>query len=296
MRARNNKQHIVTWGIIFVLPGLISYLLFSFYPLISSLVQSFHYIRGAGNPWRFIFLENYQTILSSPDFWHSIGITFLYVLMTVPLGTFLAFIISISLTEIYHFRSFLRVLYFLPSVAGLVVIGIIFAWMYEPYNGLLNMVLDQLGLGPFLWLRGKDSALASIAAMTIWRTLGYNIVILMAGILSVPKTYYDAAEMDGVGVIRRHLNITLPLTIPTITFVVIYNSIQNLQVFAEVFVMTGGGPGFATTTIGFRIYREAFLYLSFGKAAANAVALMLIIVGITLIQMKLLNQRDYTLE
>lgn len=293
---KSQERHYAKWGLIFVLPGLLSYLLFSFYPLLSSILQSFHYIRGAGNPWRFVLLENYKTIVTDKDFWHSLLITFSYVLLTVPAGAMLAFIIALAIAGIHRFRSFLRALYFLPSVAGIIVIGIIFTWMYEPYNGLLNMLLERIGLGPFLWLRGKGTALISIAIMTIWRTLGYNNLILMAGILSVPKTIYDAAEIDGVSLFRKHISITLPLTLPTLTFVIIYNSILNLQVFAEIFVMTGGGPGFATTTIGYRIYREAFLFMSFGRAAANAVALMLIIVGITIIQNRILNQRDFTLE
>lgn len=294
--ALSQEKHYARWGLIFVLPGLVSYALFSLYPLASSIIQSFHYIRGAGNPWRFILFDNYKEILGSDEFWKSLGITLLYVLMTVPLGALLSFIIAIALTGINRYRGFLRALYFLPSVAGIIVVGIIFTWMYEPYNGILNIVLGEIGMGPFLWLRGANSALASIAVMTIWRTLGYNVVILIAGVLSVPKAFYDAAEIDGVGTIKKHISITLPLCLPTIIFVLIYNSIRNLQVFAEIFVMTGGGPGFATTTIGYRIYREAFLFLSFGKAAANTVILMLFIVVFTLLQLKLLNQRKYTME
>ncbi len=145
MRARNNKQHIVT-RYYFRFARLISYLLFSFYPLISSLVQSFHYIHGAGNPLEIYFSENYQTILSSPDFWHSIGITFLYVLMTVPLGTFQPSSYP-SPYRIYHFRSFLRVLYFLPSVAGLVVIGIIFAWDVRTLQRTAEYGSGSTGIG-----------------------------------------------------------------------------------------------------------------------------------------------------
>jgi len=294
--GKAQRYHYAKWGLIFVLPGLISYSLFSLYPLLSSLVQSFHYIRGAGNPWRFIWFRNYAEILFSKDFWQALKVTFLYVLLTVPLGIFFSFVVAIAITGVGKFRGFIRALYFIPSVAGIVVIGIIFSWMYEPYNGLFNMVFERFGLGPFLWLRGQSSALASIAAMTIWRTLGYNVVILMAGILSIPGTFYDAAAMDGVGMLRKHISITIPLTLPTIIFVVVYNTIHNLQMFAEAFVMTGGGPGFATTTIGYRIYREAFLFSSFGRAAANSVILMLIIVGITILQMKILRQRDYSVE
>lgn len=304
MRVKDGKNSMIQmnyakaykkWGMFFVLPGILSYVLFSLYPLISSLVQSFYYIRGAGSPWRFIGLDNYLDVVSDPDFWHSLYITFIYVLLTVPAGTILSLVVAIALTGLKYWRGFARSLFFLPSVAGIVVIGIIFTWMYEPYNGLLNMFLAKFGLGPFPWLRGKQSALPSIAAMTIWRTLGYNVVILMAGILSIPKTLYEAAEIDGVSLIRKHVAITIPLTMPTITFVVIYNTIQNLQVFSEIFVMTGGGPGFATTTIGFKIYQEAFLFMKFGKAATEAMVLMVIIVAITLLQMKVFNNKEQTM-
>ncbi len=297
MTARRSQgYHYAKWGLIFVLPGLLSYILFSLYPLLSSIVQSFHYIRGAGNPWRFVWFSNYVEILGSKDFWESLKVTLIYVLLTVPLGVFLSFVVAIAITAVGNFRGFIRALYFIPSVAGVVVIGIVFSWMYEPYNGLYNMVLEKFGFGPFLWLRGQGSALASIAAMTIWRTLGYNVVILMAGILSIPGTFYDAAAMDGVGILRKHISITIPLTLPTIIFVVVYNTIHNMQMFAEAFVMTGGGPALATTTIGYRIYREAFLFSSFGRAVANSVVLMMIIVCITILQMKILKQQDYSVE
>ena len=292
MKQLTQRKTFARWGFIFVLPGLISYSLFSLYPLISSLVQSFHYIRGAKSEWRFILFTNYADALTNSDFWHSMGVTFSYVLMTVPLGVLISLVVAITLSTVRKNQGFLRALYFIPSVAGIVVIGIIFTWMYEPYNGLLNMVFEKFGMGPFLWLRGKESALPSIAAMTIWRTMGYNVVILMAGILTIPASLYESAEIDGVGILRKHISITIPLTLPTITFVVIYNTIQNLQMFSEIFVMTGGGPGFATTTIGYRIYQEAFLFMKFGKAAANVVILMIIIVFITLIQLKLLNKRE----
>ncbi|MHC1692650.1 MAG: carbohydrate ABC transporter permease [Sphaerochaetaceae bacterium] len=283
-------------GLFFVLPGLIAFAFFSFYPLISNAIQSFYYIRGAGNPWRFIAFENYIEVLSSSDFWYSLWVTFLYVLLTVPIGTLLSLIVAIAITGLKSSKGFIRALYFLPSVAGTVVISIIFSWIYEPYNGLLNLLFERIGLGPFLWLRGKNSALISIAMMTIWRTLGYNVVILMAGVLAIPRSLYESAELDGFTNFKKHIYITIPLCMPTITFVFIYNSIQNLQMFTESFVMTGGGPGFATRTIGFGIYQEAFLYSKFGKASACAVCLMVIIVGITMLQLKYFNKQEEAME
>ena len=292
---KDMRDPVLKWGYIFAIPGMLSYLLFSLYPTLRTFYQSFFLIRGAGNPWVFSFFDNYREILTDRIFWDSLLNTFVYVLMTVPVGTLISLIVAIVLSNVRQCQGIFRSLFFIPSVAGLIVVGIVFTWMYEPYNGLLNLIFSKVGLGPFTFLRDKTTALASIAGMTIWRVLGYNVVILMAGLLSIPKTYYEAADIDGVGYFRKHLSITIPLIAPTLTFVMVNNTIRDLQVFSEIFVMTGGGPGHATTTIGYRIYQNAFLYLSFGKAAANAVVLMAIIILITVLQMKFLNRKDHSL-
>lgn len=275
------------WGYIFALPGLLSYFLFTAYPLVSTVWQSLHLIRGAANPWRFVGLSNYKAIFDDDIFWSSLWITLKYVLMTVPTGVFLAYMVSDMLGSIIRFRGFFRSLFFIPSVAGVVVIGIVFGWLYEPYNGLLNMVLSGVGLPRLNWIRDMTLALPSIALMTVWRTLGYNVVIVLSALLTVPRDYYEAAEMDGVGTLRRHLSITVPLIAPTLVFVFIYNTIQNMQVFTEVFILTGGGPGHSTTTIGYRIFQNAFIFSDFGTAGANAVVLLIIVFLITMIQLRL---------
>lgn len=289
------RDPVLKWGYYFAVPGMLSYLLFSLYPTLRTFYQSFFLIRGASNPWVFNNIVNYREIVSDKIFWDSLLNTFSYVLMTVPIGTIISLIVAIVLSNINKFRGLFRALFFIPSVVGLIVVGIIFSWMYEPYNGLLNLLFSKVGLGPFSWLRDMDTALASIAGMTVWRVIGYNVVILMAGILTIPKTYYEAADIDGVSYIRKHLSITIPLITPTLTFVMINNTIRDLQVFSEIFIMTGGGPGHSTTTIGYRIYQNAFLYLSFGKAAANATVLMVIIITITVLQLKYLNRKEHSL-
>jgi multiple sugar transport system permease protein len=284
------RHPVLKWGYIFAIPGVAAYLLFTLYPIGSTLYQSFHLITGAANPWKFVGLSNYQTIFKDKIFWDSLRITIVYVLMTVPVGTFISLIVAIALQNIGRGKGFFRAFFFIPSVAGIVAVGIIWGWLYEPYNGLLNLIFETVGLPKLNWLRDENLALACIAAMTIWRTMGYNMVILLAGLLSIPPQYYEVADIDGVGMLRKHLSITLPLVSPALWFVIIYNTIKNMQVFTEVFVMTGGGPGHATTTIGFRIYQNAFVFISFGRAAANAVVLLLIILVITLIQLRFFNQ------
>jgi len=282
---------ILRWGYIFVIPGALSYFLFTFYPTIRAMIQSLHLIRGVKNPWVFQGFANYLEIFKEEIFWIALRNTFAYVAMTVPLGTFLSLIVAVLLVSIKRFRGFLRALYFIPSVAGVVAMAIVFSWMYEPYSGMLNLVLSNLGLPQFNWLRDKNMALACIAAMTIWRTLGYNVVIFLAGLLAIPAEYYESAHIDGANPLHRFFRITVPLVAPSMWFIIIHNTILNLQAFQEIFVMTAGGPGYATITVGFRVYQYAFLYLSFGKASAMVLILLAIILLITILQFRLFEER-----
>jgi len=282
---------ILRWGYIFVIPGALSYFLFTFYPTIRAMIQSLHLIRGVKNPWVFQGFANYLEIFKEEIFWIALRNTFAYVAMTVPLGTFLSLIVAVLLVSIKRFRGFLRALYFIPSVAGVVAMSIVFSWMYEPYSGMLNLVLSKLGLPQFNWLRDKNMALACVAAMTIWRTLGYNVVIFLAGLLAIPAEYYESAHIDGANPLHRFFRITVPLVAPSMWFIIIHNTILNLQAFQEIFVMTAGGPGYATITVGFRVYQYAFLYLSFGKASAMVLILLAIILLITILQFRLFEER-----
>jgi len=250
-----------------------------------------HLIRGVNNPWKFVGLGNFIEILKDDIFWKALINTFAYVLMTVPVGTFLSLIVSVMLVSIVKWRGFFRSLYFIPSVAGVIAMGIVFVWMYEPYSGVLNLILMKLGLPQFDWLRDKSMALPSVAAMTVWRTLGYNVVIFLAGLLAIPNEYYESAEIDGVNPVQRLFHITIPLVAPSMWFIIIHNTIQNLQAFREIFIMTGGGPGHATTTVGYRVYQYAFLYLSFGRASANVLILLAIILIITIFQFRFFEER-----
>jgi multiple sugar transport system permease protein len=282
---------ILRWGYIFVIPGVLSYLLFTFYPTIRCLVQSLHLIRGANNPWVFNGINNYLEIFKDPIFWGSLKNTFYYVVMTIPIGTAIALLLAVVLNSIVKARGFFRAMYFIPSVAGVIAMGIVFNWMYEPYLGVLNLMLSKLGLPRLNWLRDLKLALPSIALMNVWQTLGYNVVIFLAGLLAIPSELYEAADIDGTPPLRKLWSITVPLVAPSMWFVIINNTIRNLQVFSEIFVMTGGGPGHATTTVGFRVYQYAFLFLSFGKASANVMVLMIIILAVTLLQLRFFERR-----
>ena len=289
---RDLRHPVLRWGYIFVIPGLLSYLLFTLYPALRSLTQSLYNIRSTGAAWTFTGLGNYQAVFSDKVFWGALRNTFTYVLMTVPLGTLVSLVTAIALHSVRRWKGFFRSLYFIPSVAGVISMGIVFTWMYEPYSGLINLLLSKVGITGITWLRDSRLVLPSIAAMTIWRTMGYSVVIILAGLMAIPSEYYEAAEIDGASAFRRHISITLPLVTPTLSFIIINNLIQDMQAFSEVFVMTGGGPGFSSTTVGFRIYQEAFLFFNFGKASAIAIVLLIIMLFITVVQLRLLDRKN----
>ena len=288
------RHPVLKWGYYFVIPGLISYFLFTFYPVFRSLMLSVSNTRSSGAEWAFIGFANFSEIFRDKVFWGALKNTLFYVMLTVPIGTTISFIVAVSLQGIKKYKGFFRALYFIPSVAGVVSIGIIFTWIYEPYSGLLNLILSKVGITGFTWLRDKNLAIPSIAIMTIWRTMGYSVVIILAGLMAISKDYYEAAKMDGASLLRQHLSITLPLAAPTMFFVIINNTIQDLQVFSEILIMTGGGPGYSSTTVGFRIYQEAFLYFNFGKASAIAIVLLLVIMCITVAQLKFSARKSVT--
>jgi multiple sugar transport system permease protein len=288
------RHPILRWGYIFVIPGLLSYFLFTLYPTLRSVFQSLISIRISGGEWAFAGLENYMEIFRDSIFWVSLRNTLCYVLLTVPLGTMISFVVAVALHSIVKYKGFFRALYFIPSVAGVISMGIVFTWIYEPYSGLLNLILSTIGITGITWLRDPVLVLPSIAGMTIWRVMGYSVVIILAGLMAIPRDYYEAAEIDGASLFYKHIFITIPLAAPTIMFILINNSIQDLQVFSEIFVMTGGGPGYASTTVGFRIYQEAFLYFNFGKASAIAIVLLFIILCITFFQLRMIDRKTKT--
>ncbi|HUV07772.1 MAG TPA: sugar ABC transporter permease, partial [Spirochaetia bacterium] len=199
--------------------------------------------------------------------------------------------IAVLLSEMRRLRFFFRSLYFIPSVVGLVVASVIWRWCYEPLFGIFNFLLDKVGITGIVWLKDPATAMPSIALMTVWQDLGYYVVIFMAGLTAIPKELYEVGKIDGASRFRQFLAITFPLLAPTTLFVMMYSTIKNLKIFGEVFVMTGGGPGNSTVTIGFKIYEEAFKFYNYGIANAMAIIMFLIILIITMIQFKLLENK-----
>jgi multiple sugar transport system permease protein len=209
-------------------------------------------------------------------------------------SVFLALVASVALANAINrlrFQGFWRTLYFLPIVTTVAAVGNVWKYLYEPSGGLINGLLNAIGLPSVRFLADPDTALPSVVVVSAWASLGTAILILTAGLKNVPESYYEAAELDGANSWSMFWHITLPLLRPTLLFVMITQFIAGLQSFALIIVMTGGGPGNATNVAGFEMYQQAFSFGVWGVASAMAFVLFLIIFAITLIQLWVFRQR-----
>lgn len=244
----------------------------------------------------FVGLENFRRLASDGTFWRSLRNTWVYVIVGVPVSLILSLAIALGLQKLTRFVGFYRMLYFVPYVTSLVAVSWVWRWMYTP-NGIFNEMLGGVNLGPFKFLQSPDLAIYSIITMTIWQGLGFQIVIFLAGLESIPDTYYEAAALDGATAWRRFRDVTFPLLNPTLVFLTVVGVIGSLQVFTQIRNMTSqgqGGPLSSTISLVLYVYRQAFEALPsrMGYASAMTVVLFLMILVITIVQLKVLT-RNY---
>jgi multiple sugar transport system permease protein len=242
----------------------------------------------------YIGLENYRDLGGDEVFWKALRNTWIYVGAGVPVGLGLSLLIALGLQRMIRFAGFFRVLYFLPYVTSLVAVGWVWRWMYMP-NGLFNDILGWVGIGPFTWLGSPDMAIYSIIATTIWQGLGFQVIIFLAGLESIPDDYLEAASLDGASGWQTFRDVTFPLLNPTLVFLIVTGVISNLQVFTQVRAMSSqgtGGPLNSTISIVLYVYQQAFQALpsKMGYASAMTVVLFAMILAITIIQLKVLSR------
>ncbi|MCM2982142.1 sugar ABC transporter permease [Niallia circulans] len=279
--ARKNAN---LWGFLFISPQLLGLLFFSLVPLIYAFYLSFTDWSGFGSS-RFIGISNYINQINNPDFWKAMVNTIYYMFLVVPIGIALALILAVALNKVKG-KAIYRVFFFMPVVTSSVSVGVIFMWILNGDFGILNELLSYIGITGPHWLTDTKWVIPSIALLSIWWGLGYNMVIFLAGLQGISRSYYEAAEMDGANAIQKFRHITLPLLTPTTFFVTIMTIISSFQVFDQAFVMTNGGPAKASYTIVFHIYDQAFVDFTMGKSAAASMILFVIILIFTLIQFK----------
>ncbi|MDP6507550.1 MAG: sugar ABC transporter permease [Chloroflexota bacterium] len=283
-------------GYLFITPSLIFIAIFVIGPIIGTLWYSLTSYDLMSSP-RYIGLANFERIIDDDRFSRSMTNSLLFAFGTVPTGVvtslLLAALINRQIRGIYAFRA----LFYMPVVSSFVSVSLIWLWMYEPQMGLLNDALEALGLPRLKWMRSAQTAMLSIIIMSVWKNMGLNMVIYLAGLQGVPPHLYESSEIDGAGRISQFLRITVPLLAPTTFFVVIVYFIGALQMFVQVFIMTQGqantsewgGPLDSTLTVVVLVYQNAFEYLKMGYASAVSFMLLLVAGVITIINARVLR-------
>jgi multiple sugar transport system permease protein len=273
------------WALLFLAPSLIGFLVFTAFPVASALLLSLARWDLISAP-AFIGLGNYLQALKDPLFWRVLANTVYYTIVTVPCGIAVSLLLAVALNEPIRGRLGLRAVYFLPVISSTVAVAMVWRWIYNPDFGLLNFVLARLHLPTPGWLISTTWAMPAVIIMSVWKDLGYGVVIFLAGLQGIPQHLYDAAAVDGANRRQQLWRITLPLLSPTTFFVAIIYSINSFQVFGQIYMMTQGGPNYATSTMVYYVYQNAFQFFKMGYASALAWVLFACIFVFTLIQMR----------
>jgi multiple sugar transport system permease protein len=240
---------------------------------------------------RFIGLKNYAGLLHDADFWNALRNTMIFVLAGGPLSVAISLAAALLLTaKAARFKPFFRTVYFAPVVTTLVAVAIVWRYLYHPRYGLLNQGLGTIGIGPIDWLGDARFAMAAVILVSVWKNFGYNMLIFIAGLQSIPEELYESAAVDGAGAVKRFFHVTLPGLAPVLLFVGITTMITAFQLFAEPYVMTAGGPLGATRSLVLLMYEEGFRWWRMGIASAIAFVLLAITWVATLVQLKLRRQ------
>ncbi len=278
-------------GYAFAAPWLVGFFVFTLGPFFSSIWYSLHQWDMV-TEMKFIGLFNYTRIFQNDIFWKSVQVTITYVVMSLPASLTLAMILAILVNQQNPLMMFFRGVFFLPSVTSGVAVAVLWRWLFNPEFGLINYALSWFDIQGPMWLASERWALPAIAIMSLWG-VGSTMLIYLAGLQSVPQHLYEAAEIDGAGLMQRFWRVTLPMMSPTIFFTLIMGMIGALQVFTQAYVMTRGGPNFATYFYVLNLYEEAFVKFRMGYASAMAWILFVAVLVVTLLQFRIAGHWVY---
>jgi multiple sugar transport system permease protein len=293
--SRLNRQKV---SYLFIALPVILYTTFQIIPLFASFFLSFtHY--NVVQPPKFIGLENYRNILfHDPLFWIAMRNTVFYVAGVVPIGICIALMLAVAIDQKIRFKNFFKSIFFLPTVTAIIAVSVIWKWLYagEKY-GLFNFFLIKLGYQPIDWLASPQWTLISIMIMSIWAGVGYNMIIFLAGLQTIPHSMYEAAEMDGAGFWKKLFYVTIPLLRPTIVFVALMSFVTSFQVFEQVYVMTGGQGGIggilnSALTIVAYMYDKGFMKFQMGYASALAYTIAFCVILLALVNHRLVRSSN----
>jgi multiple sugar transport system permease protein/raffinose/stachyose/melibiose transport system permease protein len=290
-RVVSRKKHgrrleIQNIGYLFIAPNFLIYLVFVFIPIFYTIGLSFtdYNLKTAS----FVGVSNYISLFKDGIFIVALRNTLYYTVMFLPATMVLGLTLAMLINKGFYGRAVFRSIFYLPQVVSLVASSL--AWMYlYGTNGILNLFLRGLGIPAVGWLTDSKVAMPSVVIMSLWQGGGYSMLLFLSGLQSIPTHLYEAATIDGANRVQTFCNVTIPQLAPTTFFVFVMTCIQSFQIFGQVYMMTGGGPNNATTTIAHQVYTNGFQYYKMGYGSSMAVVLLLIILCVTLINFKFGN-------
>lgn len=290
-RSRGRRQPRFNSAYLFLLPAGLVLGVFVIYPLIATGWMSLHdWSVGGESAW--IALDNYAELAGDERFWNAMRVTATYTVVVVVAQVALALGIAQALRKTHWFTALLRSAYYFPTIVSLAVVGVIWQFLLDPQIGLVSTWLQGAGVDTPDFLRDTSTALPAIIVVGIWKGLGFTLIIILAGLQSVPGELYEAARIDGAGSWRQYWSITLPLLRPATTFATVIATVQSLQLFELSYVMTKGGPLFSTESVVMYLYQRGFIDFRMGYASAIAWVLFVVILAISFVQLRLMRYQD----
>lgn len=274
------------WAYVFILVPVLLFLVFTFYPVISAFMMSFQKYNVMQSKW--IGLDNYSYMIRDDVFWKSIKNTVIFTVGTVPANIAITFILAFFIFQMKNsWQTFFKASLYLPAVASGVTISLVWLAIFDPTtSGLMNRIIGWFGLDPVVWLGQSNMALYSLMLMNVLGAHGSGIILYLAAMGGIPKSLYEAADIDHASGWAKFSKITWPLLKPTTLYLMVTGVITSFQVFISVYLMTSGGPNYATTTIAYLIYQSAFVFYDFGLASAQSFVLAGLIIVVSVIQFK----------
>ena len=281
---------------VFTIPTILFVLGMVLFPIIYTFVLSFHSWRMSANiPWKFVGLDNYVELFSDSRFPNAVLRTFIFALIALAFEIVLGMVIAIYLDRVFFGKNFVKTAFLLPMVATPVAIGMVWKLIYEPNIGILNTIIRNMNGPKIDWLGDSGKAIYSLVVVDVWQWTPFLMLIISAGLTSIPLELFEAAMVDGASGIKIVFKVTLPLLRPTIYTAVLLRLIDVLKTFDIIYSMTQGGPGFATETMNILSFRQAFEFLQFGEASATLIIFFVIVMAIAALTIKLKSRTEVDL-
>ena len=280
-------------ALVYLAPAIVLLALFVFYPAANAVWTSLTDWNGISRGYDVVWLANFLRLVTDPEVLGAVRGTLLYTVLTLPVSLVLAFVAALLVERRSGASTTLRLAFAIPFVVSIPVVSVVWLWIFDPNFGLLNYLFELVGLPEQDWLGSSSTAMVAVAIPSIWRQFGYFMLILLAGMKGIDASLHEAARLDGASYAQRAVRITLPLLGPQLFFCLVLGVIDSFQVFAQVDLMTQGGPLESTNVIVYELYRQGFVYFHVGYACAIAVVLMLVLALLTWVQQRWLGSKVF---